>query len=63
MHDGSVETLEAAVEVEIYYRGIEAGRPLVLTPQEKADIVEFLKALSSPLVQRTAVPMAPVECP
>lgn len=47
MHDGSVPTLEEAVEREVYYRGLEAGRPLVLTPQEKADLVAFLEALTS----------------
>jgi cytochrome c peroxidase len=47
MHDGSVPTLAAAVEREVYYRGLEAGRPLVLTPQEKADLVAFLAALTS----------------
>lgn len=47
MHDGSVPTLLEAVEREIYYRGIEAGRPLILTPQEKSDLVDFLKSLSS----------------
>lgn len=47
MHDGSIPTLEAAVELEVYYRGIEAGRPLILTPQEKSDLVDFLKALTS----------------
>lgn len=48
MHDGSVPTLEDAVEYELYYRSVESGRPLVLTPGEKNDLVEFLKALSSP---------------
>ena len=48
MHDGSVPTLAEAVEREVYYRGLEAGRPLVLTPQEKADLVAFLEALTSP---------------
>lgn len=47
MHDGSVPTLPEAVEREIYYRGIETGRPLILTPQEKSDLVDFLKSLSS----------------
>lgn len=47
MHDGSVATLEEAVELEIYYRGIEANRPLVLTTQEKLDLLEFLKSLTS----------------
>jgi cytochrome c peroxidase len=47
MHDGSVPTLGEAVEREVYYRGLESGRPLVLTPQEKADLVAFLEALTS----------------
>lgn len=49
MHDGSVATLKEAVEVEIYYRGLAAGRPLAITPQEKEDLIEFLKALTSPI--------------
>jgi cytochrome c peroxidase len=51
MHDGSVSSLEAAVDLEVYYRGIESGRPLILTPQEKADLVSFLTALTSPQFQ------------
>lgn len=51
MHDGSVATLEEAVEMEIYYRSAEAGRPLILTPIEKTDLVEFLKALTSPEIK------------
>ena len=47
MHDGSVSTLVEAVDREAYYRGFESGRPLVLTPQEKADLVAFLEALTS----------------
>ena len=47
MHDGSVPTLGEAVEREVYYRGLEASRPLVLTPQEKGDLVAFLEALTS----------------
>ncbi len=48
MHNGGVNTLEEAVDMEIYYRGVEANRPLILTPQEKSDLVEFLKSLTSP---------------
>ena len=48
MHDGSVASLEQAVELEIYYRSAEAGIPLILTPIEKTDLVEFLTALTSP---------------
>ena len=53
MHDGSVETLEDVIE--LYDQGgednpmLDSGiRPLGLTEQEKADLVEFLKALTSP---------------
>ncbi|SFI21894.1 cytochrome c peroxidase [Collimonas sp. OK307] len=48
MHDGSIASLEEAVELELYYRSAEAGRPLILTPLEKSDLVEFLKSLNSP---------------
>jgi cytochrome c peroxidase len=47
MHDGSIATLEEAVELEVYYRGTQSAQPLVLTAAEKADLVEFLKALTS----------------
>ena len=46
MRDGSVETLEEAVELEVY--SLEANPPLLLTPQERADIVAFLKSLTRP---------------
>lgn len=42
MHDGSVETLQEAVDREIYYRGHHDGRPLILTPQERDDLLHFL---------------------
>ncbi len=53
MHDGSQKTLEEVID--FYDKGGEknpflAGgiRPLNLTPQEKADLVEFLRHLTSP---------------
>ncbi len=53
MHDGSLETLEEVIE--LYDQGgednpmLDSGiRPLNLTDQEKADLVEFLKSLTSP---------------
>jgi cytochrome c peroxidase len=46
MHDGSVATLEEAVDMEVYYRSTQRGRPLLLTPTERRDLVEFLKALT-----------------
>jgi cytochrome c peroxidase len=55
MHDGSVATLEEAVELEMYYRSSRPGQPpLVLTEQEKADLVAFLRALDSPARDATA---------
>lgn len=47
MHDGSLKTLEDVVEVELYTRGNAANRPLILTPTEKNDLIEFLKSLTS----------------
>ncbi len=53
MHDGSIETLEEVVE--LYNQGGEENplldggiRPLKLTEQEKADLVEFMRSLTSP---------------
>jgi cytochrome c peroxidase len=48
MHDGSAATLIQAIELELYYRSNESHRPLILTPAEKADLVEFLSSLTSP---------------
>jgi cytochrome c peroxidase len=47
MHDGSIGTLENAVEYELYYRSVERGYPIILTPIEKQDLMEFLKSLTS----------------
>lgn len=52
MHDGSVPTLEQAVDHELYYRGQSLGRPLILAPGEKSDLVAFLKALTSTSLPR-----------
>ncbi len=54
MHDGSVATLEEAVDLEVYYRSTQNGRPLVLTPAERSDLLEFLRALTSPEAARLA---------
>ncbi len=52
MHDGSIETMEEVIE--LYDQGgeenpmLDSGiRPLKLTDREKADLLEFLKALTS----------------
>jgi cytochrome c peroxidase len=46
MHDGSVATLSQAIEIELYRRGT-ANYPLALTADERDDLLEFLRALSS----------------
>jgi cytochrome c peroxidase len=51
MHDGSVATLDEAVERELYEHSSQSGRPLILTPNEKADLVAFLNSLTSPVRQ------------
>ena len=65
MHDGSVATLEEAVDDEVYYRSSENGRPLLLTPRERADLVAFLGALTSPIdaVMAKAPAAAPAASP
>jgi cytochrome c peroxidase len=47
MHDGSVATLEQAIELELYNRGTVDSRPPILSPQDKDDLAEFLRALTS----------------
>jgi cytochrome c peroxidase len=47
MHDGSVPTLLQAVDYEVYYRSNEQGRPLLLTPMERQDLIAFLEALTT----------------
>jgi cytochrome c peroxidase len=63
MHDGSLATLEAVVDH--YDRGgvdrpsrSDLVKPLGLTPQEKSELVAFLKTLSSNL-DPTTVPVLP----
>ena len=45
MHDGSVSTLEEAIDREVYYRSLQAGRPLNLSVEERLDLDEFLRSL------------------
>jgi cytochrome c peroxidase len=47
MHDGSVKTLKEAVDLELYGRGAAVRYPIVLTLAEKADLIEFLRSLTS----------------
>jgi cytochrome c peroxidase len=46
MHNGSVPTLEAAIDHELYYRGLVEGRVMFLTPDEKTDLLAFLASLT-----------------
>jgi cytochrome c peroxidase len=46
MHDGSVPTLEEALEREIYYRNLSRGTPIQLTVEEKRALLAFLRSLS-----------------
>jgi cytochrome c peroxidase len=46
MHDGSVTSLEEAIQREVYYRGLAGGSPIVLTVDEKAALLDFLRALT-----------------
>lgn len=48
MHDGRTKTLEEAVETELYGRGNAVNRPIVLTAQERKELVAFLNTLTSP---------------
>jgi cytochrome c peroxidase len=45
MHDGSVPTLEGAIDREIYYRSLDTGYPIGLTVQERKDLRAFLETL------------------
>lgn len=47
MHDGSVTTLDKAVEREIYYRSLGRGRAVNLTVTEQAQLTAFLRTLST----------------
>ncbi|GLQ45757.1 cytochrome c551 peroxidase [Dyella lipolytica] len=45
MHDGSVATLDDAIDREVYYRSLQTGYPLNLTVEEHQDLKVFLQAL------------------
>lgn len=61
MHDGSVATLEEAVDQEVYYRGINKGRPLSMTVEERRQLLAFLRGLSdaTPAAAATNAAIAP----
>jgi len=60
MHDGSVATLAQAVDIELYYRGLALGHPILLTSDEKKDLLAFLQSLSS-VPQPTVATIQPGE--
>lgn len=45
MHDGSIATLEEAVEREWYSRSREQDRPVMLSREEREDLLAFLRGL------------------
>lgn len=47
MHDGSIATLEQAVNWELYYQSQNGGRPVVLSESERGNLLAFLRALTS----------------
>lgn len=47
MHDGSVPTLAQAVDTELYYRGLKLGHAIILSLEERRDLLAFLRSLSS----------------
>jgi cytochrome c peroxidase len=48
LHDGTIATLDEVVDAELYSRTGAIRSPIVLTVQQKVDLIEFLNALSSP---------------
>lgn len=46
MHDGSIDTLDRAIEIELYAREGPIQTPIVLTKSQKTDLAEFLRALT-----------------
>jgi cytochrome c peroxidase len=47
MHDGSIKTLPAAIDEELYYRGLATGKPIALTIEQRKDLLAFLRDLTS----------------
>ena len=48
MHDGSVENLEDAMQMELYGRKSAQSYPIPLTAIERHELLEFLRSLTSP---------------
>jgi cytochrome c peroxidase len=48
MHDGSIATLERAVDLELYGHAGTSSFPIALTVSEREELLAFLQALTSP---------------
>jgi cytochrome c peroxidase len=46
MHNGSVATLDQAIDLELQYRGAAPNRPVVLSAAQREDLLAFLRALT-----------------
>jgi cytochrome c peroxidase len=46
MHDGSVATLSEAVERELYYRGLQSGKPIASSADDRAALMAYLQSLN-----------------
>jgi len=47
MHDGSVATLQQAVDLELYYRGLKQGYPVNFSLAERREIRVFIESASA----------------
>jgi cytochrome c peroxidase len=47
MHDGSIKTLEEAIDIELYGRASSQNIPITLTRSERDELLEFLRSLTS----------------
>jgi cytochrome c peroxidase len=45
MHDGSIPTLDEAIDREVYYRSLQSGHPLNLSVEERQELKTFLETL------------------
>jgi cytochrome c peroxidase len=49
MHDGSVPSLQEAVDVELYYRGLQQGYPVNFSLAERREIRLFIESATAPV--------------
>jgi cytochrome c peroxidase len=52
MHDGSVPTLQAAIDLELYYRGLKQGYPVNFSLEERRDLRLFIESVTGPPVRK-----------